>query len=163
MNSFSKEDVLAACRTYGPLLHLPAALIGARLMAALASNESSLGADCGPRHEPAYDAGGRYAANVRQARLLLQFGSAAACSYGPWQMMLMNFVDRPPGQLLTDLDICAQDFVAFFNGYVIGARHAATLNDVGQVWNSGHISTRPSDAVAAYCAKLATNYAILTV
>lgn len=162
MSSFAKADVLAACTKYGPLLHLSSALDGPSVMEAIAMNESSMGVNCGPRHEPAYDTGGRYCVG-RQAQLVTAFGSAAAASYGPWQMMFQNFMNsRTPAQLLIDLDACAQDFVTFFNDYVVGVRHAVTISDIGQVWNSGHIARPPavpSPNVMTYVDHLQSNYA----
>lgn len=145
MNSFPKAAVLAACQQYGSQLKVPSGLDGARVMQAIASNESSLGADCGPRHEPAYEANGALWARKAMARLLAQYPpvgdppqSPAACSYGPWQMMFLNFENATPGQLETDLDLCAQNFVRFFNAYVIGEMKAETLADIGEIWNEGH-------------------------
>lgn len=163
MNSFAKADVLAACAQYGLQLNLPAAddgttLDGAKLMAAFASNESSMGANCGPRHEPAYDVGGFLATGAQQAGLLNTYGSAAACSYGPWQMMFVNFQDHNVNDLLTSLDICAQEFVRYFNSYVITVRKASNLNEMGQCWNAGHISANPAPGVVAYCNNLQTAY-----
>ena len=158
MNSFPKADVLAACAKFGPQLQVDSQLDGVKVMAAIAGNESSYGYNCGPRHEPAYDVGGTYANGALQKGLLQEFGSAAACSYGPWQMMFDNFVGFTPAQLLTDLDACAMSFVRFFNSYVIRTRRAVTLDEIAQVWNSGHISATPSPAVQRYMQQLQKNY-----
>jgi hypothetical protein len=158
--NFAKADVLIACNENGPSLKLDpiAQLDGRGVMAAIASNESSLGLNCGPRHEPAYDVGGFLAQGKGQRLLLQQFGQAAACSYGPWQMMFDNFTTEDPGVLETQLTVCALEFVDFFNSYVIGVRHAVSLNavslaDIGEVWNRGHIAPDP-----AYTAKLQLAY-----
>lgn len=153
MANFAKADVLAACDIYGRQLQVDFTLDGRGVMAALSSNESSIGADCGPRHEPAYDVGGHLASGKGQALLLQKFGHAAACSYGPWQMMFDNFETEDPGVLQTDLDVCAEEFVSWFNRYVIGIRRAVTLADIGEVWNLGHIAPDP-----AYVAKLEAAY-----
>lgn len=153
MSNFAKADVLAACDTYGRLLDVDPTLDGRGVMAAIASNESSLGANCGPRHEPAYDRGGSLAGGKAQMLLLAKFGSAAACSYGPWQMMFDNFSVEDPAVLQTDLDVCAREFVSFFNRYVIQTRHAVSLADIGETWNLGHIGPDP-----AYVAKLQAAY-----
>jgi hypothetical protein len=152
--NFAKADVLAMCNLYGPNLKLDPAgeLDGRGVMAAIASNESSLGANCGPRHEPAYDVGGSLAQGKAQQLLLERFGAAAACSYGPWQMMFDNFVTEDPGVLETELEICAHEFVEFFNRYVIGVRRAVTLADVGEVWNLGHIAPDPGYTVKLHLA-----------
>jgi hypothetical protein len=153
MANFAKVDVLAACETYGRQLDVDPTLDGRGVMAAIASNESSLGADCGPRHEPTYDVGGALSHGKAQAMLLAKFGSAAACSYGPWQMMFDNFQTTNPDVLEKYLGICAFEFVTWFNKYVIGVRQAKTLAEIGEVWNLGHIGPDP-----AYVAKLEAAY-----
>lgn len=158
MVSFPKQEVLDCCDQYGSMLHLPAGLDGRKVMAAIASNESSTGANCGPRHEPSYDVGGTLAKGLQQTVALAHFGSRAACSYGPWQMMFVNFSGVAPDRLNTDIDACALGFVKFFNSYVIAARHAQTLKDIGQVWNFGHMTPTPPAGVANYCQKLQAAY-----
>ena len=163
--SFTKLAVLLACEQYGTQLQVPAGLDGAKVMQAIASNESSLGANCGPRHEPAYEANGApWARNVMTALLALYppVGdppqSPAACSYGPWQMMFCNFDSTAtPARLLVDLDLCARNFVRFFNAYVMGSQKAQTLADIGEIWNMGHIAPDPAYVVklqAAYSAAI---------
>lgn len=158
-SSFDRSAVLAACKQYGTQLNVDPSLDGPRLMWAIAGNESSYGVNCGPRHEPAYDVGGSiYKNNTTQQKLVDDFGAPAACSYGPWQMMFINFAGSNPGQLLSDLDRCAREFVRFFNVYVVGLRKAVTLSDVGQVWNAGHVSDTPSPGVLRYVQSLQHNY-----
>jgi hypothetical protein len=143
------------------MLNVPSNLDGIKVMAAIASNESSFGANCGPRHEPAYDVGGSLSSGTLQQNLLSEYGSDAACSYGPWQMMFDNFTGYSPAQLLTDLQGCAVEFVRFFNSYIIGSKNAQSLSDIGQIWNSGHIYTTPSIGVATYCSNLQKAYDLL--
>ena len=124
MNSFSKADVLASCQKFGPTLKVPAGLDGVRVMAALASNESSIGTNCGPRHEPAYDVGGSvFASSPAQRALVEKYGRDGASSFGPWQTMLINCPGFTPAELETNLDDCARSFVSHFNTYVA---HIAT-------------------------------------
>ena len=151
--SFQKIDVMAMCLTYGQLLDVSHDIDGPRLMAAISSNESSFGVDCGPRHEPEFDVGGRWATSSLQAKLLTRYGSAAACSYGPWQMMFGNYVGYTPDELNTNLRANAVEFVRFFNSYVIGDKHASTIEEIGEVWNEGHITPDP-----AYTDKLVKAY-----
>jgi hypothetical protein len=73
-------------------------------------------------------------------------------------MMFVNFSGVRPDQLNTDIDLCVQGFVSFFNAYVIGARHAQTLTDIGQIWNCGHKTDSPSAGVALYCQHLQAAY-----
>ena len=163
MITFPRIDVLAACAKYGQMLQLDPSLSGPVVMAAISSNESSIGANCGPRHEPVYDVGGGvYNGNADQRGLVDQFGAEAAMSYGPWQLMFINCSGWTPTELNSDLDANAKAFVAFFNHYVIGTRHAKTLSEIGQVWNGGHIFTgNILSGVQAYVDKLQSAYADL--
>ena len=161
--SFPQSEVLGLCSEYGSWLKIDpsqvAELQGKYVMAAIAMNESSLGANCTPRHEPAWDTGGIYAGNPQQQDLLREFGSAAAMSYGPWQLMFYNCPGYSPDQLLKDPDACARCFLAYFNGYV-QRKGAVTLLQIGQVYNGGHVFGEevPQD-VKEYTDRLATNYA----
>jgi hypothetical protein len=160
MNSFPKAQVLAACQQHGPALSVPPSLDPVRVMIAIASNESSLGADCGPRHEPAYEAGGAHWAQAAMTPLLALYPPAgdppespAACSYGPWQMMFLNFTrGLTPEQLESDLDLCAREFVRWFDSYV-ASKIPQCLADIGDIWNLGHIAPDP-----AYTNKLQAAY-----
>lgn len=158
MISFPKSDVLAACRTFGILLTVPDGIDPVACMQAIAANESSLGANCGPRQEPAYSQGGALAHGEQQI-LLMQFGVTAASSHGPWQMMFGNFSPESQEAIAkndgsADVRMYAQEFVRFFSRYVMGVRKAESLADIGEIWNLGHIGNDP-----AYVAKLGTNYA----
>ena len=161
--NFERAEVLTMCSKYGPLLQVDPDLDGPTVMAAIASNESSVGLNCGPRHEPSYDVGGSvYNGNKEQRDLVDQYGSNAACSYGPWQVMFINCPGYVPGELQTDLESNAKAFLAFFNRYVIATRHAKTLSEIGQVYNGGHVFTGTMlPGVAAYVEKLSSAYAEL--
>ena len=158
MNSFPKQQILDICHKYGPQLHVPTGLDGAKVMIAISSNESSIGANCGPRHEPSYDVGGHvYATNARQRALVATYGQDAAMSYGPWQLMFYNFPSGvTPFQANKDLELNAQAFMTQFNNYVIRACKAQTLEEIGEVWNMGHIC-----ADKAYTDKLQAAYSLL--
>lgn len=161
MTSFQREDVLDSCALFGSMLNLPTGIDRRKIMAAIASNESSTGANCGPRREPAYDVGGSLSTRPQQAAALKKYGSVAPCSYGPWQMMFVNFSPEAQNKIATGtvgIDDYALEFVKFFNAYVIGARKAKTLQDIGQVWNLGHISQNPPASVVDYCKKLHSAY-----
>jgi hypothetical protein len=81
--SVPKEVVLKLCFTYGRILQRDLdfagvkdpdgiSLDGPRLLWAIAGNESHWGANCKPRHEPAYDVDGLYYRQwVRRAALLI--------------------------------------------------------------------------------------------
>lgn len=146
------SDVLALCQMYGPLLSTPEGIDGRKLMWAIAGNESSFGKNDTPRHEPAYDTGGRYAGNPTQKELLKAWGRKAAYSYGPWQMLPVNTPGFTPDELSSDDEKCALAFVGFFNRYIIGVHHAATFNEICQTYNAGHFSPDPAPGVERYVA-----------
>ena len=147
MTSFLTSDVLAACVTYGPQLHVPAGVDPIRIMKAIASNESSTGVNCGPRHEPAYEATGALWAQKVMAPLMALYPpvgnppqSPAAMSYGPWQQMFCNFTSQAQAAVIAgtvDLATYAQEFVLYFNSYVIRTQKAQNLAEIGEVYNSG--------------------------
>jgi hypothetical protein len=165
-SSFPQPQVLAACQKYGPLLNVPEGLTGWMVMLAIAAVESGggdpneAGNNCGPRHEPAYDVGGAPWARNVMAPLLVEYPpvgspaqSPAAMSYGPWQMMFVNCPGATPYLLLTSVEACAQYFVHQFNSYVEAAEKAGNLDEIGEVWNAGHITADP-----AYTNKLTAAY-----
>jgi hypothetical protein len=158
MNSFPKMDVLAACAKCGPVLKVPTELDGERVMAALASNESSTGNDCGPRHEPAYDVGGSvWASSPAQRALVAQYCRLGASSFGPWQLMLINYPGFSPVELEINLDDCARGCVSHFNSYVAHFE-PKNLTEIGQIWNLGHKTVNPPTGVIKYCADLQKAY-----
>lgn len=157
MNSVPRDVVFSLCREYGPQLKPPAGLDGIALMAAFAYNESSLGDDTIPRHEPSYDVGGMNSHN-NQAPLLAQFGRAAACSYGPWQIMPCNAPSFTPEELFENPEFCAMAFVAFFNSYIVGHARAMTLEQCGCAYNLGHVAMNPPSGVQQYMADLRRHY-----
>lgn len=147
MNSFPKDAVLAACKEYSPMLKIPSSLIAGNVMIAIAAVESGggdvnyVGNNCGPRYEPAYDVGGSiYIKSPNQQTYVRKWGKDAACSYGPWQCMFDNCLGHTPQEMETSIDICAQVFVVQFNNYVEKFRKASTLDEIGEVWNLGHIA-----------------------
>ena len=148
--AFPTYTIVALCQKYGPSLKLPPGIDGAKLLYALAGNESSFGANCTPRHEPAYDVGGHYADSSVCRPLLAQFGSAAACSYGPWQLLLANAPQCTPTELMSDADAACAATVAFLNSYVLGLRKAQTVAQIAEIYNSGCLSQHPADGVLRY-------------
>lgn len=143
---FDAAVCLDLCKKYGPLLDVSPVIEGPRVMAAIGAVESgggdwkAIGNDCGPRHEPAYDRGGLYDEGA-QALLLDQYGSDAACSYGPWQTMLVNVPGYTPNELRTDPTACAEAFLGFFNRYIVRHCNARTLSEIGEAYNAGHVIT----------------------
>jgi hypothetical protein len=134
---FAREDVARACRAFGPMLHVPEGIDGIRLLWALSGCESSFGANAAPRHEPAYDVGGHYAGAGPQAALLERYGSAAACSYGPWQLLLVNVQPSSSPDDMANLNRCAMATVTFLNRQILDREHPQTLEEIAEAYNSG--------------------------
>lgn len=156
--SFTQQQVADACRFWGEnLAPLTPSLDGARLLWAIAGNESSFGVNVTPRHEPAYDIGGSLAGNPQQAALIEQFGSAAACSYGVWQLMLANAPEGTKPSDLDDLGTQALCTVGFLNSQ-LRRFTPLTLTTIGMIWNGGHPMNAPGPGIIAYCSKLSKNY-----
>lgn len=163
MNSFPKSAVAAACQTYGPQLVLDG-IVDWRgnvvdpilAMWAFSGNESSFGADCDPRFEPAYFSG-RYSTASWQAELNEQFGQDAAKSYGCWQVMLCNC---PTGMTPSDfeqIEAGAQAFVFCMNR-MVRAQQPKTLDELADMYNTGN--WRDRNVPEEYIAKLRKNYDI---
>lgn len=160
MPTFTQQQIAAQCRLSGPGVGpLPDGVDGVQLLWAISGNESSFGADCTPRHEPAFDVGGVYGDGPVMKSLLNRFGSTAAWSYGPWQIL---FANAPYGYVpgdLNDLDKAARATVAQLNRFLIRFRPSG-LAGIGECWNAGHTMNIPTKGVARYVAELVKNYAV---
>jgi hypothetical protein len=155
--SFEPAEVLKQCVNYGPVVGQPAGLVGSQLMASIAIVESTLGRNCGPRYEESYDVGGRNV-NPEQSALLKRYLKRAACSYGPWQLMLVNCQDYSPDELNIDVEINARCFVSYFHSYVMH-HNPVNLAQIGHVYNGGHIYSDPVPAqIQTYVNRLQTAY-----
>jgi hypothetical protein len=157
---FSQEQIAAQCRISGPqLAPMPVGVDGAQLLWAISGNESSFGANIAPRHEPAFDVGGIYGANPPMPALLAEYGSGAACSYGPWQLLFCNAPAGYAPSDMSDLGKAAAATVAFLHR-LLARWTPATLAGIGECWNAGHPMQNPSAGVARYVAQLTANYAV---
>jgi hypothetical protein len=165
--NYTKPEIAAACLRWGPILdqHLDGTddgngqvISGAQLLFALAGRESSFGKNCKPRHEPAYDWGGKYAREPFQNDLLVLYDSEAAKSYGPWQIMLCNAVGWKPRELAEDLEHAAVATIGFIRRQVLGAQKARTLEQIADTYNSGNYRDRVTPDVAAYIAAVKNFY-----
>ncbi len=153
--NFTPSQVSAMCEKYGAQVGpLPAEVDGTQLLWAMSGNESSFGVNCTPRHEPAFDVGGAYGANGDMPALIALYGSpAAACSYGPLQVMLCNAGNTSP----TDFDDLDQAFaasVAYLNT-LLRRFNPQSLDEIGECWNAGHVTPDPG-----YTSKLEANYGV---
>lgn len=157
--SFTIAQIAAACVEFGPQVEpLPAGVDGVKLLWALSGNESSFGKNVSPRHEPAFDIGGAYSKSGNMRVLLEEYGSAAACSYGPWQVLLTNAATFSPSDL-SDITTAAQASVSFLNSLLRRYR-PLNLVQIGQCWNHGCPTGNPSPGVVAYTDELQHNYQI---
>lgn len=158
--SFTPQQIADQSRVSGPeLLGLPSGTNGTQLLWAISGNESSFGVNCTPRHEPAFDSGGVYGSGPVMTPLLKKYGSAAACSYGPWQIMFPNC---PPGfspKDMSDLGKCASATVGFLN-HLLARWKPSSLAGIGECWNAGHPMMNLSPGVASYVQKLTANYQV---
>lgn len=144
MLTFPCTDVLDVCLQAGKQLQVPAGLDPARVMLAIAAVESGgadprfAGHNCGPRHESAYDSQGFFWRHSPvQQDLVREYGQDAACSFGPWQMMFCNFHPTlTPADVKTDLHVLGEEFVGHFNR-TMQRKQPASLDEIGQIWNTG--------------------------
>jgi len=160
MNTFPRERVAAACRTWGKSLWLKdTSTDGAQLLWALAGNESSFGANCTPRHENGYcpDAHGRYSSAPIVQRLTAQFGHAAHCSYGPWQILLINCGNDADPALFERCEYAAMKTVGHINTAILD-RGAKTIEQIADAYNSGNF--RDGNVPHEYIARLLKNYEV---
>jgi hypothetical protein len=151
---FAKQQIAAVCMQFGSQAGpLPDGVDGAQLLWALSGVESSFGMDCQPRHEPAFDVGGPYAAHLPCSIFLARYGAAGACSYGPLQLMICNAPLTYGPSSFDNLTLAMQASVTFLNSLL---RHwkPQSLAQVGECWNAGHITPD-----AGYEQKLAVAYA----
>ena len=160
MANFTPQQISDQCRLSGPtILGIPHGIDGAQLLWAMSGNESSFGVNCSPRHEPAFDVGGVYGSGVAMTTLLTKYGSAAACSYGPWQIMFVNCPSGWTPDDLSNLGLATRATVLFLEKLLTRWR-PSDLAGIGECWNAGHPMVNPSAQVAAYVQKLTANYAV---
>lgn len=165
---FSKDEVAALCRYYGPLVHLKGIsglhgeeLDGAQLMWAFALNESyhepkdKVPPDfflCPPRFEPAYFTG-RYASGTYQSELNTRFGQDGAKSYGCWQVMLCNTGFKP--EEFERCEIGAQAFLGHMNR-MIADQKPDRISQIADSYNSGNF--KDFSVPDAYIKRLIEHY-----
>lgn len=165
ISSFPVADVIRACKVWGPdLKFVPDDLDPITLMWAFVNKESTHETPgffgCTPRFESAYF-DGRYSKTLQMRDLIGRYGKDAACSYGPWQVMLCNAASWSPADF-DHIDICAEAFVGFLNDR--SRKHRPqSLYEFGQLYNGGHISVPPNQPlpqVQDYCVALEQCYQI---
>ena len=150
----SRKETLRAIKVYASDLKVPSPLKSELVLAAIAHNESNYGKDNVPRHEPAYDHGGRYADKVA----IEEYGRDAACSWSPWQIMYVNakamgFEGAPKD--LSDPHVALPFVIKFINKEIINRQKAMTMQDIARAYNSGSIH---GDAVKGYVGNVLLAY-----
>ena len=152
------------CSAWGGVINdtrcLPSGLDGVCLLQALADNESSYGRKAVPRHEKAYDWGGRYL-DKEQFEL---WGSWSAHSYGPFQVMWTNVVkygpECNPWLATIDPSVTAEAATKMVLRLIVPRHHGDKtiedwVKDIGWDYNAGsHSAPAPID----YMSKLLSNY-----
>lgn len=133
------QEMEGICKRYAPFLrNVPSGIEPGLLLWALSGCESSFGKNCTPRFEKAYFVGGLYATSPDQAKLLAMYGRFAACSYGPFQIMLVNAIGYTPTELSLDSEKATEATVAYINRRIFSGKYAATnLEQFADSYNSG--------------------------
>lgn len=109
----------------------------ARLLGAIATVESAFGKYNVPKHERAFDFGGR----LFNRELWLKWGSIQACSFSSWQIMFPVAVElgfdknRHPCELSDD-SIAIHWVIEYLKKRVFD-RGAKTIREVADAYNSG--------------------------
>ncbi|HVJ09709.1 MAG TPA: hypothetical protein VM554_15130 [Acidisarcina sp.] len=134
--SFVREQVADACKRWGAKLWVPESIDGPRLLWALSGCESSFGANCTPRHEMAYCIG-IYSHDPRVIELTREFGHDAHCSFGPWQLLLVNASSFTTPEDFVRVDRCAMETASYINMRIIRAQKATTIEQIADAYNSG--------------------------
>lgn len=175
--NYTKPEIAKLCFAYGDLLkdHLENSddgsglddpelrrIQGPQLLFAIAGVESSFGANCKPRYEPAYMPGGLYYQQSTPSSafrtLYAKYGRDAAASYGPWQLLLCNAPGFTPYELANDAEKACQATIGFFKRYVFGIRFARTLEQIADTYNSGTWRDAVTPTVQGYIRKVTHSY-----
>jgi hypothetical protein len=152
-----RPTIVDLCNRFGGALKVPPTIDGARLLWALAGNESSFGLNASPRHEQAYCHGGRY----YDKALTGIWGCLAHCSFGAWQVMYPNISFGgavSPLDVMNKPEVAANAAVQFINRRILMAEKATTIEEIADAYNSG--DWRDSIIPEKYIADLVKNYAI---
>lgn len=134
----TKDTFKKFCAYGAGLVTNPRGLDPYSLLYAIGGVESSFGSMNLPRHEKAFDFGGVYA----EKELLQKYGSWAAHSYGPWQMMYTNILRSLPEPIPPQE--CSNPYVAivaaanWLNDEVLGRRKCDLVVEVADAWNTGN-------------------------
>ena len=140
-------------------LKCPPDVDGVKLLWALAGNESSFGANAVPLHENAYCYRGKYFTK-EVAELTRKHGCLAHCSYGPWQVLLINTkiaYDQPdPIAMHVNASYALVATVEFINKRIFDSQGAKDLKQIADSYNSGNF--RDTIIPTAYIDKLVKNY-----
>lgn len=149
---------LIKCIQWGShVLKCPEGIDSLALLGAIAEVESDFGALALPRHEKAYDHGGRY---FDRERWLLH-GALAACSYGSFQIMYATACELGFDWRRSPLDLQSDEVgIIWVVEYIRRRcldRGAQTISQIGDAYNSG--SFKDGNYPQEYVNKLSLAYA----
>lgn len=136
MPNFTEREVANECWRWGRYLWVPDSISGPHLLWALGGCESSFGLNCQPRHEAAYCTGA-YSHTPQIVKLTGDYGHGAHCSYGPWQILLVNCGSDPAPHDLMDISRAAMETVTFINRRILKGEKAITVAEIADAYNSG--------------------------
>jgi hypothetical protein len=149
------QEVDETLKEYAPSLRAPEGIDPLRLLRALCLVETSGGINNLPKHEPAYDAGGRwFQKSARLQEDYARYGRAVACSWGPMQIMYNTARElgyEGPPWYLADPDAGVRVAVEYLNRRVFP--QAQNLRDIADAYNSGSCrdSIVPGQYIEAIC------------
>lgn len=130
-------------------------------LGAFSLNESSGGKNNRPKHETAYDIGGRYCKG-KQFELCQTYGEAAACSYSSFQLMFICFYEMgftPTPSQAGDDEYALPAVIKFFNRRIFKDGTDNSVNFIGlagDAYNSGN--WKDGNVPLDYINKLIKNY-----
>jgi hypothetical protein len=155
----SEQEIARICIQFGPQLNTVPSISRGQLLWAIAGNESLFGDWCPPRHERGYHYGSRMYRRSKELRdLTKEWGCLAHCSFGPWQVMLVNAPGFSPIELMADAELACKSAVDFLNRVILGAQKASTLEEIADAYNSGNF--RDDIVPHEYIARLKRNYKV---
>lgn len=129
-----------------------------KLLITIAKMESSFGADCRPRFEPAYYPGGLYFKKSKELQFAFEhWGALVSFSYGPFQIMWvvaheLGFPNHQPPLDLWSGHFSAPFVVKYINRSI--SKGATKVEQILATYNGGLGALKnPNDAVKRYVLK----------
>lgn len=109
-----------------------------QLLVALGGRESRFGQSLKPRHDPAWDFGGKvWKASLELQAFIAQNGPAGACRYGPLGVMAFHAQGYAVAEMAGDPEAALGGAIVHFNRYVMGQCRCQSLLQICRTWNGG--------------------------